>query len=276
MTIEWRKLMASFLCAAAILAVLTALVGDRIEGQQRERRPDREWRALVQWGVPDQNYLRPADQYLIGAPDRTRCPRWTLERLTPESVKGDSNRRDDEWFADRRVPKEWRVQDSAYAKSGYDRGHLAASANHESQESLQAATFLLSNTMPQFPELNRGPWNQLEKQIRERVKAGEVAWVITVPMWVKDEQGNICARTIGNGLWAPTHCGKAVLWAPSERQSGDAQTLKLDCWILPNEEGVADDIGQYRVSGDAFEAAAGLDIFAGVPDDIETKLEDEK
>lgn len=40
-----------------------------------------------------------------------------------------------------------------FRKSGYDRGHLAAAANHRSSQDSMCATFFLSNMSPQVGEL---------------------------------------------------------------------------------------------------------------------------
>ena len=39
-----------------------------------------------------------------------------------------------------------------FRKSGYDRGHLAAAANHRSSQDSMCATFFLSNMSPQVGE----------------------------------------------------------------------------------------------------------------------------
>lgn len=40
-----------------------------------------------------------------------------------------------------------------FRRSGYDRGHLAAAANHRSSQDSMCATFFLSNMSPQVGEL---------------------------------------------------------------------------------------------------------------------------
>jgi endonuclease G, mitochondrial len=231
---------------------------------------------LSLWGVPDNNYIRSGNgSYLIGMPDRTRCPRWTLQRLTKASL-GDADRNDDEWRPDPQVPKEWRVFNEDYKKSEWDRGHLVAAKDLSANESLQAETYFYSNAMPQTVKLNRGIWANLEQYVRGRVESGQVAWVLTMPIWKRNAQTNICARTIGNGVWVPTHCAKAVLWSPDERRSVDAQTLALDCWLIPNEDELENNFLNYKVSGDDLEGDAGINLFADLPDDVEKKLESAK
>jgi endonuclease G len=54
--------------------------------------------------------------------------------------------------------------------SGYDRGHIAASADRTRNEADNNATFLRFNMMPQVPEVNRGVWGDLEEYCRELVQ----------------------------------------------------------------------------------------------------------
>ena len=48
-----------------------------------------------------------------------------------------------------------------YAKSGYDKGHLAASSNTSDYETV-SQSYLMSNIVPQNPQLNRGTWKHME------------------------------------------------------------------------------------------------------------------
>ena len=68
-----------------------------------------------------------------------------------------------------------------YAKTGYDRGHMApnyAIATRFGREA-QNRTFLMSNVTPQTPRLNRGVWRDIEHRIAElwTHRWGEI-WVI--------------------------------------------------------------------------------------------------
>lgn len=230
---------------------------------------------LIRWGRPDSNYTRSeSGEFLIGKPDRTRCARWVLEYLDQRIVSGSADRDDDRWDADDNVPVEFRATDKDYRNSGFDRGHLAAAANHHSSERALAATFTLSNAVPMTSELNRGLWASLEDHIRDRVQTGEVAWVLTLPVWKRDEQNNICAKTIGEGgIWIPTHILKSVCWAPDKRRSGDVQVLTLQAWLIPNEERLSGLLDEYRITVDEAESIAGIDMWNSLPRDIEDKLE---
>lgn len=254
---------------AVLIAVVIAMVMWAMWNRSHLPRPA----ASLAKYAPDSNTVQPADDFLIGTPDRTRCPRWVLEKLDAASLVDDSRRGDESWCEDSRLPIESRAILRDYERSGFDRGHLAAAQNHARSEAAQQTTFTLANAMPQNATLNRGLWNQLEQQIRTRAKKpGVTAYVLTMPVWKlsHDELGKgwVFAHTIGRGVWVPTHCGKAVLWLQSDKIEA------IDCWLVPNAEPEDDaKLERFRVKGDTLEAVTGLDLFPGVPDDLEERLE---
>jgi endonuclease G len=72
---------------------------------------------------------------------------------------------------------------AAYAKSGYDRGHLAPAYDASTDAELRA-TFLLSNMTPQNPGLNSGSWRVLELNVRKLFyKSASDVRVITIPIY---------------------------------------------------------------------------------------------
>jgi endonuclease G len=74
-----------------------------------------------------------------------------------------SSDRQDNFRPDDALPAAWyKVRPNDYTGSGYDRGHIAPSADRTRNEADNSATFLMSNMMPQVPELNRGVWGDLE------------------------------------------------------------------------------------------------------------------
>ena len=53
-----------------------------------------------------------------------------------------------------------------YTRTGYDRGHLAPSADFTYSQEANDTTFVMSNIAPQTKLLNRGVWKNLEEQVR--------------------------------------------------------------------------------------------------------------
>jgi endonuclease G len=65
---------------------------------------------------------------------------------------------------------------------GYDRGHLAPSADRTRNEADNSSTFLMTNMMPQVPELNRGVWGDLEEYCRSLVQQGKELYIVAGPV----------------------------------------------------------------------------------------------
>lgn len=56
-------------------------------------------------------------------------------------------------------------------------GTLHENASRTRNEADNSATFLMSNMMPQVPELNRGVWGDLEEYCRELVEQGKELYI---------------------------------------------------------------------------------------------------
>ena len=82
---------------------------------------------------------------------------WTIHQPSPSQTP--SKRK--HWLKDRELNS---LPAKAFTNTGFDRGHLASSADLPESED----TFLTSNAIAQDPALNRGPWRKLENQIRRQ------------------------------------------------------------------------------------------------------------
>lgn len=66
----------------------------------------------------------------------------------------------------------------SYIKSGYDRGHLAPSADMPNQ-SAQEETFIWQNIAPERHKLNAGQWEDIEKRMRNLALKYNEVYVLT-------------------------------------------------------------------------------------------------
>ena len=79
------------------------------------------------------------------------------------------------FYVEQNIEKKYRITNTDYINSGYDRGHLAPDAGFDwSQESLDAV-YTFANIIPQAPQTNRNTWAQLEKYARDKaVELGQI------------------------------------------------------------------------------------------------------
>lgn len=204
--------------------------------------------------------------YWLSYDGRTKTARYVLEILRPDQLEK-ATERVASFKADPAAPKECRASPRDYEGSGYDKGHLAPAADWAQSAELQAATFILSNAVPQEPACNRIIWRMLETHVRAIAAESQLAIVVTAPVYLSDD-GHLTIELVGaNQVWKPTHLAKAIIW-----QHGDG-FIESAAWIIPNTTDEDGNFARYQVTVDDFEAAAGVDVFAALPDAIEPSVE---
>lgn len=82
---------------------------------------------------------------------RNRVANWVMEHLTSDMFEAEAcGRRDKSGFhEDDTIHGYFRSTKKDYENSGYDKGHLAAAANHKRSQREIDQTFVLSNIIPQ-------------------------------------------------------------------------------------------------------------------------------
>jgi endonuclease G len=188
--------------------------------------------------VSTTNYLAVKKGYVMsynGVEGRANWVGWTL-RASDLGPIDRSNR----FREDTNLPRGFkRVDDDDYRESGYDRGHLCNSEDRTSTEYLNEETFLMSNMIPQTPELNRGPFKFLEAYCRKLVlKKGQQLLIYSGGVGSKGR--------LASGVPIPHYCWKAV-YTPTE-----------EFYVLfPNEHTLEKNWKKYVVTKDRLEKMTG-------------------
>lgn len=152
----------------------------------------------------------------------TRTPLFSASYLSSERLANASQlERIDSFKPDLRLPINIRANLSDYARSGYDRGHLAPNSDMANREE-QSDSFLLSNMVPQNADNNRNIWAQIEHATRTMAKEKGGAYVVTGGAYL----GNTVK--IGSGIYVPTHMWKAVYFP---------KTNEASAWMTANQDG---------------------------------------
>lgn len=212
------------------------------------------------------------DFYVINYSDHWRTAYWSAYYLTPEDLKGTAKRKDN-FQPDLEVPEEARSTLADYKGRGFDRGHLAPAGDFTRSKEAMAATFLLSNMSPQYPNTNRGIWQELEGQIRDLVKNVDSAWVVTgnafmdrdsqpasPKLWVK--------RGKQNRVAVPTHLFDAILTKNAKGR------WCAYAFLVPNQHARnAHATFEYRLSVDRLEQITGFDFFVGLDTAVQKRIE---
>ncbi|GFS05846.1 endonuclease G, mitochondrial-like [Elysia marginata] len=223
---------------------------------------------MVRYGFPSMDNLRSYEDFMLSYDRRTRVPNWVLEHLTPEkvTVKEGVERSKMQFVEDGSVHAYHRATNKDYAGSGYDRGHMAAAANHRQSENAMKQTFTLSNVAPQVGQgFNRDAWNNLEKYVRALARKNRNIYVCTGPLFLPQYEpgGKLYVKyeVIGqNHVAVPTHFFKVVV---IENNSGQ---LELQSYVMPNQALPPEvRVHHYLAPLDMIERSAGLNFFQNIP-----------
>ncbi|KAK7933678.1 hypothetical protein WMY93_004574 [Mugilogobius chulae] len=157
-----------------------------------------------------------------------------IKRLDTSCVSGQSDRRKSEFREDPSVHEFHRATNADFRGSGYDRGHMAAAANHKWSQNAMDDTFLLSNIVPQDPDLNRCLWNRLEQMCRSLTKNHRSVFVCSGPLFLPRPDSNgrlhVSYPVLGrNHVAVPTHFFKVLIL-----ELPDGQGVELRSYVMPN------------------------------------------
>ena len=198
--------------------------------------------------------------------------KWVAHIILPDVVKGNEGRSNDfrpddkirtgsaveaDYFLKKIRPDSTFVYDAF----GYDRGHLAPSADFRYSKKALSESFLYSNMSPQLAKLNRGKWAELEDVIRQYAVRNNIQLYIVSGGVLKPGLKKI-ERGI-NKVSIPDQYYKVVLDLANQRAIG---------FIMPNME-CEYPVMHYAVNIDSVEAVTGLDFFYNLPDDMENSVE---
>ncbi len=166
---------------------------------------------------------------------------------------------------------------SNYTNTGFDRGHLDPSADRTLSSADNAATFVMTNIMPQAPKLNQQPWAYLEDYCRSLINSGNELYIISGGYGSGGSGSNGgTTTTIANGnISVPNRYWKVIVVLPNGsndvgRVNSSTRIIAVD---MPNNQSVSTSWGTYRTTVDAIEAATGYNILSNIPASIQSVIE---
>ena len=213
---------------------------------------------------PD-NYLMIKPQYVLSYNRSNGTPNWVSWQLN-KSWFGDAPRQDN-FRPDNTLPEGWeRIKPTAYNASGYDRGHIAPSADRTRSIEDNAATFFMTNMMPQTPDNNRNTWGNLEDYSRELVSQGKELYIIAGPYGSKGKLKNLV--TIPQSTWKIV-----VVLDPDAGLKGITANTRVIAVNIPNDEQLDNNWRIYRTSVNNIEKLTGYDFLSNVSPNIQRVIE---
>ncbi|BDS11760.1 DNA/RNA non-specific endonuclease [Aureispira anguillae] len=186
---------------------------------------------------------------------------WVAHLVIPAVHKGNLSRTND--FRKDSLVTTGSAEKADYWYSGYDRGHLAPSADFRWSKRAISESYVYSNMAPQRPELNREIWARLESFIRKHVWVqNEQLYVVTGPIFDKQ------IETITQGpnvISIPKSFYKVVL-------DLSGQEKKAIAFVMPNEL-CKQPLVSYATSIDEVEKLTGIDFFPKLEATLAAQLE---
>ena len=142
----------------------------------------------LRYGAPVCDEILVGRYFTIGYSWYFRQAKWALEIINRNDYLLSEAERMNNFRADIRIPERFRAGLNPYQGSGYDRGHLVASANNDILEIQNSETFLMSNMSPQKPNFNRRIWKDLEEATRILNNQDDIleTYVLTCPVFYFD------------------------------------------------------------------------------------------
>lgn len=182
---------------------------------------------------------------------------WVAHIVIPQVTTGNLNRTND-FRPDKKVKTGSAVKDD-YWYSGYDRGHIAPSADFRWTRKGVSESYLYSNMTPQLAELNRERWAELEGFVRN--------YVISRGRQVHVVAGGVLTDGLSqigdNQVSVPKLYYKVAL---------DEEEKQAIGFILPNTE-CEYPLESYAVSIDSVEALTGINFFPNLPERHEARFD---
>jgi endonuclease G len=213
------------------------------------------------------NYLLSKSQYVMSYHRDRGIPNWVAWHLDTTWIG--STPRQDDFRPDATLPAGWyQVQSTDYSGSGFDRGHNCPSGDRTSSIANNSATFLMTNMMPQAPDNNQGPWEELESYSRTLANAGNEMYIYAGGAGQGGTGSNGSANTVATGhVVVPSVTWKVIVVIPNGDNDTDriGKTTRVIAVIMPNVQGIRTTPWQnFRTNVREVEKLTGLNFFTNV------------
>jgi len=229
-------------------------------------------RRETRYGIPAADQILFNRYYLVGYSYYFRQAKWALEIMSPDRkyVDPDEVKRINNFRPDFRIPEMFRADLVDYVGSGFDRGHLVASADKLETQLQNSETFLLSNMSPQRPGFNGKIWKDLEAEVRRLDAKAKIfeTYVISGPVFDFIKPVQSIGTEDGNGVSIPIpHAYFKSILVENNRGA-----LNMWSFIIPHEE-TDKPLQDFQVSASEVERYAGIQLWERL---MGTKMDKEK
>jgi len=221
------------------------------------------------------NYLMNKPQYALSYNSAKRHANWVSWELT-QSWLGLAESQDD-FRPDSALPNGWyKTVPEDYTNSGFNRGHLCPSADRTNTNEDNSSTFLMTNIIPQAPDLNRESWAYLEEYCRSIVKTGYKAFVIAGAIGSGGTGSNGNATTVKNQVNVPAKVYKIIVFYPEAGSVNTNSTVIAVNFPNTNADTKATSWLKYITTPAEIETLSQTSLFCSLPVATQNALKNQK
>ena len=196
---------------------------------------------------------------MLGYNEKHEQANWVANIVNRDILEGTIGRTND--FREDSLLKKGSATLEDYWESGYDRGHLAPSADFRWSRTALSESYFYSNMSPQLPEFNREIWADVENLARKWAIENEELYIVTGGVLKK----GLPTMGLKNKISIPEAYYKILLDYKEPEVKGIA-------FLVPHK-GMERNPAEFLVSIDSVEKITGIDFFPSLPDDLENAIE---
>jgi endonuclease G len=218
------------------------------------------------------NFLMEKDFFALSYNNSKGTPNWVSWRLVKTDL-GTAPRF--QFHPDEDLSTNFnRITPKDYTGGGFDRGHMCPHSDRSASDDMSDATFVMSNMIPQSPNVNQKAWAQLEAYCRDLVeKENKTLYIIDGPAGQGGTGRKGKKQTVGNAhtVVVPAKCWKVIMVVDAGHGKDVSKVndnTRLIAVIMPNDMSVGEEWAGFRVSVKDVETLTGYKFFDKVSDAV--------
>lgn len=231
----------------------------------------------IDMGIPKSNdtsiYTILRSAYALGYSPKYGEARWVSWNLNKDWF-GEAKRYSRSFITDTSLPA-WmiKVKHTDYTNSGYDRGHLVRSEERTRNSEDNKTTFLMTNIIPQTPELNRRTWLSLEYFCEDLCKKqNKELFIYAGPHFSNNPE------YINGKAAVPDSCFKIIaVLEKGQTHKNISKSTVIFAVMMPNNSDVKNHNWQeFQRTVRQIEQSTNIDFFTILPQFLQDELENKK
>ncbi len=172
---------------------------------------------------------------------------------------------------DPKLPSEYALEDALYG-SGYNHGHLCASADRLFSREGNDQTFYMTNMSPQQSNFNSSYWAEFEQYVQGKGRDKNFSDTLYVCKGGTIDEDKIIKRVADNRIVVPKYYFMALLKVKNGAYSAIAFYMEHKNYGRGYSPTYAE-MAEHSMSIDELESFTGIDFFHNLPDAIENSVE---